>query len=95
MKLLFEIPRIYRVKKGQTLLGIAETFQVPPRLLVTENALEGEVREGQVLSVNFVRGNAYTVRGGESKTLLCGSPERFEELNGTSRFYIGQRVYLN
>lgn len=94
MKLSLDIPRIYRVKKGQTLSSVANAFQVPPFLLARENALEEEISEGQVLLIGPVRGNAYVVRGGESKTLLCGSPARFEELNGTSCFYIGQRVYL-
>ena len=77
-------PRCYRVKEGQKLMEIAAAFGVPPRLLAAVNGLEGEPDAG----------NLYTVRGGESKSLLCGSPARFFEKNRTHCLYPGQRVLL-
>ena len=93
MKLVLRIPKFYRVKRGQTLLMIASAFQVSPALLATENAIAGEVEGGEILKLP-ARGNIYTVQGGESKTLLCGSPQRFFELNGTAAFYPGQKIIL-
>ena len=94
MKLSLKKPQYYRVKRGQTLEEIARAFGVPPSLLIAQNSLASAPEAGQVLFIPRERGNLYTVRGGESKTLLCGSPARFEERNGTVRLYIGQTVWL-
>ena len=93
MKLVLHIPEFYRVKRGQTINTVASTFGVSPALLALENGISGELSGGEVLKLP-PRGNVYTVRGGESKTQLCGSPERFFELNGTAAFYPGQKVVL-
>ncbi len=94
MKLFLHTPRLYRVKRGQTLEEIAAAFRLPPALIVKKNALTSPLKEGQVLVIPSEKGNLYTVRGGESKTLLCGSPEAFEKKNGTRCLYIGQTVFL-
>ena len=94
MKLSLKRPQFYRVKRGQTLEEIARAFGLPPSLLIAQNNLTSAPEAGQVLLLPQEHGNLYTVRGGESKTLLCGSPERFQERNGTARLYIGQTVYL-
>ena len=94
MKLSLIQPTYYRVKRGQTISSIAKTYNLPPRLLAAKNSLDEEVREGQVLEIPGSSGNLYVVRGGESKTLLCGSPENFERKNGTACFYVGQVVLL-
>ncbi|MDE6059844.1 MAG: LysM peptidoglycan-binding domain-containing protein [Clostridia bacterium] len=94
MKLSICMPEFYRVKKGQTLREIAFTFGIPPRVLARENELSKEVYEGQVLRIPSCRGNLYTVRGGESKTLLCGSRENFEKRNGTKCLYPTQVIVL-
>lgn len=83
-----------RVRKGQTLAAIAEAYGLPPRVVAAENGLTGEVSEGQILRLPRAEHNLYTVRGGESKTLLCGSPAAFERLNRTTRLYPGQKVFL-
>ena len=94
MELILKHAPYYRVKRGQTLALIAETFRIPVSVLVKENALEKEVEEGQVLSIPASRFHLYRVRGGESKTLLCGSAAQFRELNATDCFYPGQIVFL-
>lgn len=94
VKLSLIVPAQYRVKRGQTLFTIAETFRIPPRVLAAVNALDGEVREGQVLTIPAERRNLYVVRGGESKTLLCGSPENFEARNRTKCLYPAQVIWL-
>ena len=94
VKLLLQESGIYRVKRGQTLALIAGTFCCPVSLLVRENHLTQEVSEGQVLLIPEGRGNLYTVRGGESKTLLCGSEEEFYKKNGTNCLYPTQKVFL-
>ncbi len=83
----------YAVKRGQTLAAVAEAFGVPARRLAAENALGGEVSAGQILKIPPA-GNLYTVQGGESKTLLCGSDGAFEEKNGTQHLFVGQTVLL-
>ena len=83
-----------RVKRGQTLQEIAVHFCVSAFLLAKVNALYEEVVEGQILDIPNERGNAYTVREGDTKTLLCGSEEGYERKNGTGVFYIGMRVVL-
>lgn len=85
---------LYRVKKGQSVREIALTFGMPPRVLAAENALTREVTEGQILTIPQERCNLYTVRGGESKSLLCGSDEAFESRNRTKCLYPAQVVFL-
>ena len=94
MKLSLVVPKYYRVKQGQTIASVSAAFSLPPALLVRENALKEELYAGQVISIPVREGDLYVVRGGESKTLLCGSPERFEEKNGSCRLYVGARVLL-
>ena len=93
VKLCIAAPHCYRVKEGQTLLEISAAFGVPPRLIAAVNALEGEPEAGRALLIPAA-GNLYTVRGGESKSLLCGSPARFFERNKTHCLYPGQTVLL-
>lgn len=87
-------PALYRVKRGQTLSDIARTFSIPPKILAAENGLTEEVREGQVLALPKCGRNLYVVRGGESKSLLCGSKENYESRNATKCFYPTQIIVL-
>ena len=92
--LRLEIPRYYKVKKGQTIEEIAKVFQLSAYLLVKENALKSEPFAGQMLKIPTQRGNVYTAKAGDNKALLCGSAERYEKVNGTDILYIGMRVIL-
>ena len=94
MKLSLRIPEYYRVKKGQTLLEIAQTFLLPPRVLAFSNNLSKDPQEGAVLYIPPRCGNLYTVRGGESKRLLCGSDENFEKINCTKLLYPAQIILI-
>lgn len=88
------VPIVYRMKSGQTLASVARAFCVPVCLLARENGLTEEPSAGQVLKIPQNCGNEYRVKGGESRTLLCGSPENFFARNGTHALYPAQRVYL-
>lgn len=92
LKVLWQ--KYYKVKSGQTLREIAETFCVSERALVRANGLKGEPFCGQVLEIPKLQGNAYTVKQGDTKELLCGSEENFLQKNGTERLYLGMRVIL-
>ena len=85
----------YKVKEGQTLRQIAEAFSVSEWKLAKENALIQPPCMGQVLKIPNESGNAYIVREGDTKELLCGSEETFRTVNGTDVFYIGMRVILD
>ena len=92
--LKLQIPNEYQVKEGQTLEQIARAFCVSAFLLAKENALKSEPKAGEILCIPKQRGNAYIVKEGDSKALLCGSEENFKNKNGTECFYIGMRVIL-
>jgi LysM repeat protein len=92
--LKLEIPQYYTVREGQRIKDIANAFCVSERLLIQENHLEKEVQKGQVLHIPQERGNLYTVREGDTKSLLCGSEEEYERRNGTTIFYLGMKVLL-
>lgn len=92
--LQLEWRKIYKVKHGQTLCQIAETFCVSQRLLAQENGLTQEVFEGQILTIPKERGNAYTAKPDDTKELLCGSEEGFVRKNGGSILYPAMRVIL-
>ncbi len=86
--------RYYKVKKGQSLAEIADCFSVSEYLLAKENGLTQAPFAGQILRIPSERGNAYTVREGDTKALLCGSEENYLRKNGTDIFYIGMRVRI-
>lgn len=94
MKLEMKTSAYYRVKRGQSLWDIAAAFRLPPRLIAACNHLNEEPQEGCVLYIPPQDGNLYIVKGGESKSLLCGSKENFEEKNRTKAFYPAQVVLL-
>ena len=89
-----ELPKYYKVKKGQTLQGIAVAFCLSPRVLARENGLKSEVTEGQILYIPSFRGNAYTANATDTPVLLCGSEENFYKKNGNVKVYPGMRVIL-
>jgi LysM repeat protein len=86
--------RYYKVQKGQTLSEIAEYFSVAERLLVKENGLTNPPFAGQILRIPTEKGNAYTVREGDTKALLCGNEENYFRKNGTDIFYIGMKIRI-
>ena len=88
------IPQFYKVKRGQTLRAVAEAFSLPECAIVVFNSLKTELWEGQILRIPKLRGNLYTVRAGDTKTLLSGSEENFEQKNMTSLLYPGMKVLL-
>ena len=92
--LKFDNNHIYKVKEGQRLKEIAEAFCVSEYLLAKENGLTQEPLAGRILYIPKERGNAYTVKAGDTKKLLCGSNEAFLRKNGTEIFYIGMRIIL-
>ena len=94
VKLLLKESEFYRVKRGQTLKDVAKAFSCPERLLASLNNLTEEVTEGEILLIPDTEGNLYTVRGGESKTLLSGSGEQFFEKNRTNCLYPTQKVLI-
>ena len=85
--------KFHKVERGQTLADIAAYFCTSVHLLVEENGLKRPIFVGQILRIPDQRGNLYRVREGDTKTLLCGSVERYEKLNGKT-FYIGMLVLL-
>ena len=84
----------HKVRAGQSLKEIAEYFSVSEYLLARYNGLTEAPKKGQVLRIPSAQGNAYIVREGDTKAMLCGSEEKFREKNGTDVFYIGMRVIL-
>ncbi len=74
--------------------AIAAYFSVSPFLLARENGLREFPSVGQILRIPTESGNGYTVREGDTKSLLCGSDEAYEKRNGTDVFYIGMRIIL-
>ena len=71
-------PKLYKVKKGQTVAMLAKEIGVTAYLLAATNGLKEEIFEGQILVLPS-SGNLYTVREGDTKALLCGSKKRYEE----------------
>lgn len=92
--LRFQEKKYHKVQDGQTLSDIARAYHVAERLLVQENGLQAPPKKGQILKIPENSGNAYTVKAGESKSLLCGNEENYRLKNGTDIFYIGMRVIL-
>lgn len=92
--LRFEQRKFYKVKEGQTLKEIAAAFCVSEFLLAKCNRLQTPPFAGQILFIPAERGNAYIVKEGDTKALLCGSEENFERKNGTDILYLGMRVVL-
>ena len=81
------------VKEGQTLAQIANYFSLSARVLARENGLKKEVYAGQILQIPKTEGNAYIVKEGDTKRLLCGNEKEYARKNGEA-FYLGQRIRL-
>ena len=93
--LKLEIPEYYQVQAEQTLQEIAWVFCISERVLARENCLTQEVQKGQILFIPKSEiGNRYTVKEGDTKSLLCGSEDNFFRRNATNRFYLGMQVIL-
>ena len=89
-----ERKRFYRVKTGQSLKEIANAFCVSEFLLAKCNGLKAQPFAGQILLIPSERGNAYLVKQGDDKTLLCGNEDNYKKKNGTDILYLGMRVIL-
>ena len=92
--LKIERPKYYKVKRGQTLKMLSRFFSCPERLIIAKNDLTEEIFEGQILSIPIEQGNLYTVKDGESKTLLSGDENAYEKKNGTSVLYPGMEIFI-
>ena len=86
--------KFHKVLANQTLEEIAKFYHIPPRLLVKLNGLKEEVCAGQILYLPYANGDLYTAQAGDSKTLLCGSKENYEQKNGTKILYPEMKVWL-
>ena len=93
-----KMKKYYRVKKGDTLLMIAEDFLIPPFKLIADNALSGEVYQGQVLIIDKLERKLYRVKPFDTIKSVCAnfciSTEDFISINKTDYIYPGILVYV-
>ena len=92
--LKLEEKQFHIVKTGQSVRSIAQTYQIPERLLVKENGLTKEPRVGNILLLPKRKGDYYTAQAGDCPSLLCGSEEKFKEKNGGKILYPELKVWL-
>lgn len=92
LKLKTQVGKYYLVKRGDSVESISRAANVSPLALQKRNGLE-ILREGMILILP-PQGNLYTVQPGDDIITLCGSKERFEELNGTNVIYPGMKVRI-
>ena len=75
----------YRVKYGDTIISVSNTFSVPTLCLVKDNFLKSEIEAGDIMIIekheNIYKVNATDTLDSVSKK-LCVSPERLSFLNG-------------
>ena len=86
--------QFYQVQAGQTLQEIAEAFCISPFKLAEVNNISEPIKTGRILYIPNEKGDAYIVKAGEDKRLLCGSEERYLSLNGTSVLYPGMKIRI-
>ena len=89
------LKEFYVVKEGDTLQSICSAANVSPTALMKKNNLSWNTPlfSGMLLFLP-PNGNLYTVQPGDTVELLCGSKERFEELNGIADIYPGKKVRI-
>ena len=92
--LKLRIPKYYKVKGRQTLQDVSTAFGVAVGVLIRENRLTEELFDGQILYIPAERGDRYVAQVGDTKTLLCGSEERYFQRNGTHILYPEMQVIL-
>lgn len=85
----------YLVKEGDTLQSIAKGAEVSPTALCKLNGIpmKNGLKIGMILAIP-PSGDRYTVQIGDSVTNLCGSEERFEELNCETSIYPGKEIRI-
>lgn len=92
--LKLERPQFYKLTKNTDLKTVAAAFFLTESALIEENGLKAPPEAGEILAIPAPKGNLYTVCEGESKTLLCGSAENYDRLNGSLPPYPGKKVFL-
>ena len=85
----------YLTKKGDSLQSVCAAANVSERAVVKKNGLKsGEPLEEGIILLLPPAGNLYTVQAGDDVITLCGSKERFEELNGKTDLFPGEKVRM-
>lgn len=87
----------YRVEEGDSVLSLADRFEVPALTIIKLNNLKSEVSAGDLL---FIKACEKTYRIGIFDTVnsvsekFGVSAERLKEKNGTEYFYYGQLIEI-
>lgn len=95
MKLKADRRDFYLVKEGDTLQSICEAAEVSPVALCKLNGIpiKNGIKIGMILGMPPY-GNRYTVQTGDDIVTLCGSLERFEQLNGTKVIFPSMKIRI-
>lgn len=84
--------------KDDCILSVAGRFNVPPTALVRDNALTGEIKEGDVLFIEETDGEIYTVQPFDTVFGVAEkfnvSPERIAEINGVDYLFYGLKIII-
>lgn len=88
----------YRVGKDDSVLSLAERFNALPTVIIKDNAISEEIKEGDVLFIEETDGKTYTVQPfdtfqsvGEKFNV---SPERIAEINGVPYLFYGLKIII-
>ena len=88
----------YRVEKGDCVLSVAGRFNVPPTSVIKLNALCGEIAEGDILYIEEIEGNVYTVQPFDTLESVGEKfkvpPEKISEVNGVDYLFYGLKIII-
>ena len=88
----------YRVKKGETLLSICKEFSVPIMKVISDNKLEKDVCEGDILYIHTENRKVYSVLPCDDMESIaekfCLSKKELMDINGIPYVFYGIDIYV-
>ena len=88
----------YRVQTGDTVIGLSAKFNVPPVKIITDNALTGEIEDGDVLFIEETLGTVYMVKPFDTVESVAERfhvlPELLKEINGVDYLFYGLKIII-
>ena len=89
---------IYIVEQGEDLKNIADKFNTTQRVLIIANGLETEVKAGEYIIVEKIKGDSYVVKVGDTlERIALFDNEKVKDLkrrNKIDSVYVGQKIYI-
>lgn len=88
----------YRVEKSDTLCALEDNFKIPVSRIIFDNNLQGEISEGDLLVLNILDYDFYTVSPCDNENFItekfCMDEGEVRTLNKIEYVYPFQKIWV-